>query len=133
MVLPFDAAIKNLLQLRPQDWLRFLGLPVPRKVKVLSPVRSVVLLLRKRADRGDLTGRVHYETRAGHGGMDLTNDRRALESLPPVIRRLQGSDKRSGSAVRPGINPRSKRQSPVNGAAWLPARSRGFASHSRSG
>lgn len=35
------------------------------------PVHSLVVLLRPRADRGDLTGAVRYEARPGRGGLDF--------------------------------------------------------------
>jgi predicted transposase YdaD len=35
------------------------------------PVHSVVILLRPRADRGDLTDTVHYEARPGRGGLNF--------------------------------------------------------------
>jgi len=50
------------------------------------PVHSVVVLLRPRADRGDLTGRVRYEVRSGRGALDFTFEvvriwERPVESL----------------------------------------------------
>jgi predicted transposase YdaD len=38
------------------------------------PVHSLVVLLRPRADRGDLTGRVQYQARPGRGGMNFAFD-----------------------------------------------------------
>src|SRR5438128_1383977 len=46
------------------------------------PVLTIVILLRPRADRGDLTGRVRYQARAGRSAMDFTFDVIRLWEVP---------------------------------------------------
>jgi hypothetical protein len=70
------------------------------------PVHSVVVLLRPRADRADVTGRLRYEVHSGRGGMDFRFEvvrlwerpAEALLAAPPgmvplaVLGRLPGAD-----------------------------------------
>ena len=64
---------------------------LPRRVLLYSvllhdgyvlPVHSVVILLRPRADRGDLTGRVSYAARTGRGHLDFAFEVIRLWQVP---------------------------------------------------
>ena len=46
------------------------------------PVLTIVFLLRPRADRSDLTGRIRYQARPGHSGLDFTFDVIRLWEVP---------------------------------------------------
>ncbi len=132
MPLPFDATLKDLVQIYAADWLAVLDHPPSEPVEILTPdlstltaftdivfrtgdsllhldfqsgpdpslprrvllynvllhdgyglpVHSVVILLRPRADRSDLTGTLSYAARPGRGRLDFAFEVIRLWQVP---------------------------------------------------